>query len=72
MEHKISFADRLRELMDEKGLNQRQLEKETGLSNQAISFWLSEQRFPSIKSMWDLADYFNCSVDYLIGRKEFE
>lgn len=72
MEREINFAERLRELMDEKGVNQRQLEKETGLSNQAISFWLSGQRLPSLGSMWDLADFFHCSVDYLIGRKEFE
>ena len=25
---------------------------------------------PSIYMMWDLADYYNCSIDELCGRKE--
>ena len=70
MDRKVLFSERLRELMETRGVNQRQLEKATGLSNQAISFWLSEQRMPSLYSLWDLADYFDCSVDYLMGRED--
>lgn len=35
-----------------------------------ISEWLSCKNEPSIESLWKLTDYFDVSVDYLIGRKE--
>ncbi len=70
MDHEVKLSERLKELMELKGLNQRQLELETKLSNQAISFWLSNQRLPSLLSLWDLADFFECSIDYLVGRED--
>ena len=70
MKHNVLFYERLKGLMAEKEINQRQLERDTGLSNQAISFWLSQQRVPSLPSLWDLADYFHCSIDYLAGRED--
>ena len=70
MEHHVKLAERLREFMDLRDIKQRQLELATKLSNQAISFWLSKQRLPSLLSLWDLADYFDCSLDYLVGRED--
>lgn len=66
------FAERFKDLMDEKGVNDRELERATGLSNQVIAFWRSGKRVPSLHSLWDLADYFDCSIDYLVGRVDFE
>lgn len=68
--HKILLAERLRTLMRKKGINQLQLEKETALTNQAISLWLSGRFYPSYLSVLDLADYFDVTVDYLIGRED--
>lgn len=54
--------------MYESSLNQVKLSKEIGIAQSAISAWLSDKKEPSITSLWLLADYFQCSVDELIGR----
>lgn len=68
---KICFAERLKELMKEEGLNQVQLAERVGIKQNTISAWLSKKKEPCITSLWLLADYFNVDVDFLIGRKEY-
>ncbi|MBO7149585.1 MAG: helix-turn-helix transcriptional regulator [Clostridia bacterium] len=67
---KIVFAERLRELMKEQGLNQVRLAEKTGVKQNTISAWLLKKKEPCIFSLWVMADYFEVSVDYLIGREE--
>lgn len=65
---KVIIAERIRELMKEEGLNQVRLADKIGVKQNTISAWLLEKKEPCITSLWLLADYFNVSVDYLIGR----
>lgn len=65
---KILIAERIRELMKEEGLNQVRLAEMIGVKQNTISAWLLEKKEPCITSLWLLADYFNVSIDYLIGR----
>lgn len=65
---KILIAERIRELMKEEGLNQVRLAEKIGVKQNTISAWLLEKKEPCITSLWLLADYFNVSIDYLIGR----
>jgi transcriptional regulator with XRE-family HTH domain len=67
----ISFSNNLRQLMKENEVNQVKLSADINISQSAISAWLSDKKEPSISSLWLLADYFNCSVDELIGRKNY-
>lgn len=71
MNKKELFAKRLFDLMSEKGINQSKLARETGITNQAISLWLNEKREPLLTNLWILAEYFNCSVDFLIGKTDY-
>lgn len=64
----IKFAENLRLLMKETNINQVKLAKEINISQSAVSAWLLNKKEPSITSLWLLADYFDCSVDELIGR----
>lgn len=66
----IRIADRLRELMHEQGLNQVRLAEQTGIGQNTISAWLLGKKQPCIHSLWLLADYFQVSIDYLVGRSE--
>ena len=66
---KIIFAERLKELMKEQGLNQVKLAEGAGVKQNTISAWLLKKKEPSVTSLWLLADYFGVDVDYLIGRK---
>lgn len=66
----ILVADRIGELMREQGLNQVQLAAKIGRKQNTISAWLLKKKEPCITNLWLLADYFDVSVDYLIGRRE--
>jgi len=66
---KIIFAERLRELMKEHGINQVKLAEGAGVKQNTISAWLLNKKEPSVTSLWLLADYFDVDIDYLIGRK---
>ena len=66
------FAQRLKELRLEMGLTQAQLAKEAGLRQSHISSWESGLRMPLPDGLLKLANFFNCSVDYLLGNDENE
>ncbi len=65
----IKFDENLKRMMMEYSVNQVALSKEIGVAQSAISAWLNKKKEPSITSLWLLADYFDCSVDELIGRE---
>ena len=65
----IVFAERLRELMNEQGLNQVKLAERVGIKQNTVSAWLLKKKEPSLTSLWLVADYFGVETDYLIGRK---
>jgi transcriptional regulator with XRE-family HTH domain len=66
----ILIAKRLDDLMKQENLTQMALANKIGVTQGAVSEWLSSGYEPSINSLWLLADYFKTSVDYLIGRVE--
>ena len=63
-----NFVERLNELISEYGINQKQLAEATGLTATSIGNYLCGKSEPSIKSLIALADYFKCSIDYLLGK----
>lgn len=71
MDREILIVKRIKELLASEKITQYALSKRTGISQSAISNWLSGKKEPSIESLWILADYFDTSVDYLIGRQPF-
>lgn len=66
----ILIAQRIEDLMKHEKLTQMQLAKAIGVGQSSVSDWLNGKKEPSIESLWKLADFFDVSVDYLIGRKE--
>lgn len=67
----IIIADRIKELMQEQGLNQTKLSQKIGVGQNSISDWLAKKKEPSIRSLWLLADFFDVDIDYLVGRKDY-
>ena len=61
------FAQRLRELRQEKGLSMKQLAKELNTTDAAVSNWENEINEPKISYLKAIAQYFNVSADYLRG-----
>lgn len=68
---KILFTERLKELMQEYGLNQVRLAEAVGVKQNTISSWLRNIKEPSITSLWLLADFFHVEIDFLVGRKDY-
>ncbi|MFA5449790.1 MAG: helix-turn-helix transcriptional regulator [Clostridia bacterium] len=66
----INFIERLCELMQENNLNSKQLAQAVGISQTSISKWMNNKKTVSLKHLLLLANYFNCSLDYLTGRSD--
>jgi len=66
----ILIAQRIEDLMRNEKLTQMQLAKAIGVGQSSVSDWLNSKSEPSVENLWKLADFFDVSVDYLIGRKE--
>lgn len=65
------FAERLKELREEKKLSQNKLAKLTGLSQSIIGLWEQNLRTPTIDSIIILVKFFGVTSDYLIGLSDF-
>ncbi|MBQ7912400.1 MAG: helix-turn-helix domain-containing protein [Clostridia bacterium] len=65
-----NFKNNLKDLRLEKGVKQKEVAKHCDISPQCISQLELGTRNPTGTTLLALADYFNCSVDYLLGRTE--
>ena len=65
-----SFSERLKDLRTAKNLTMEQLGNEIGSTRATISNFENGQRKPSLDMLIKLADYFDVSIDYLVGRTE--
>lgn len=63
------FAERLKELRQERCLSQIALSKAIGVSQKAIDYWEREINEPKATYIVRLADYFDVTTDYLLGRE---
>ena len=64
------FAKRLRIIRKKKGLTQKQLAVEVGASERGIQSYEIGERNPALDQLIALADYFDVSIDYLVGRTD--
>lgn len=62
----MSVLYKIKDLANEKGVSLSELERSIGISNGSISKW--EKSSPKADTLQKVADYFNVSVDYLLGR----
>ena len=66
----MDFQKRLVALRKEKNLTQRALGKELNLTERSICAYETGTRHPDFNGLLCMADYFNVSLDYLVGRSE--
>lgn len=64
---KHEFSDRLRFCRRQRGLTQEQLAEAMGVSVAAVSKWELGQSVPELETLLELADFFDLSVDALLG-----
>ena len=61
---------RLKELRKEKGISQQRLAMELNVNQNTISRDENGEREADYKTLIMLADYYNVSIDYLLGRTD--
>lgn len=66
----MNFAKRIKQLREDRKpkLYQKELAEAIGVSRQAITMWETNQRIPDSEKLQEIANYFNCSVDFLLGK----
>ena len=62
--------DNLFKMISEKGITQSKLAENTSISTGNISDWKKGRSMPTAVKLDELATYFGCSVDYLLGRTD--
>ena len=64
------MLENLKKLRSEAGISQKLLADSVGVSQQSINKYENHNIEPDIETMIRIADHFNTSVDYLIGRSD--
>ncbi len=64
------FRIRLKELRENAGLSQYKFADKFGVAQSTVGSWEAGKREPNFDTMQRLADFFNVSVDYLLGRED--
>lgn len=62
--------ENLRRLREKRNINQLKLAMDIGITQESISKYENDSAFPSKKILIKIADYFNCSTDYLLDRTD--
>lgn len=65
-----NFSKRLTDLRQSKGLTQNELAELVNVSRSALSLYELGKREPDYETLVRLADFFDVSVDYLLGKTD--
>ena len=65
------FSDRLKELRKDRRLTQKQLASKLFIDDTSISKYENDKAMPENELLQKIADFFEVSVDYLLGRDTF-
>ena len=64
------LSDNIKELLIERNLNNKSFASSIGLSAGTITNYIKNEMLPTVENLVKIADYFNCSIDYLLGKRE--
>ncbi len=67
---RIFMGKRICSLRAAKGMTQEQLAEILCVSPAAVSKWERNLAIPNVEMLWMLADYFDCTIDELVGRRQ--
>ena len=63
---------RFEKLLHERKLSISQFSKDSGITQKVLKNWASGEHSPEIELLKKIADYFNVSLDYLVGKSDFK
>ena len=65
-----TLGERIKRLRAERGITQKELADDMGVTDGSISHWEQGSRQVGMSLVLKLADYFGVSIDYLLGRSD--
>lgn len=66
----MSFGGRLKRLREELDLTRAELAEKIGIKYYTLSKYETDERFPDKETLIMLSDYFNVSLDFLLGKTD--
>lgn len=66
-----SFGEVLHDLREEKDISQKELASALNLATSSISAYERGKSLPPLDKLCDIADYFQVTTDYLLGRTTY-
>lgn len=70
MNFREKFSDRLSLLRAQRNISRAKLGELLGITDEAVRLMEKGKRSPSFEIFCTLADYFDVSLDYLVGRSD--
>ena len=70
MDYKVKTAERIKLLRKCKHLTQIKMAKDLRITPQLVSAYEHQVKTPACRMLIKLADYFDVSIDYLVGRTD--
>lgn len=64
----MELGERIKNLRKENELTQEEFANAMNVSPAAVTMWETGRRTPAMSTIREIADFFNCNVDYLLGR----
>lgn len=64
----MQFSERLKSLREKKEITQRELAKLINIASSTLAMYETGRRKPDFETLIKLADFFDVSTDYLLGR----
>lgn len=64
------FSSRIKALRKERGLKQSEMAKILGLKERSYQCYEYHERYPDVPGLVSIADFFDVSLDYLMGRSD--
>ncbi len=65
------FSQNLVRLRKENNISQQKLAKLIGVTQQCVSEWEKDNIEPTLSNLVKLANVFDISIDFLVGRKDY-
>ena len=66
------FQVRLKQLRENANYSQYSFANEIGVAQSTVGMWESGMREPNYKTTQKIADFFNVSIDYLLGKSDIQ
>ncbi len=67
-----TFSQRMEELRKKKGLSQRAVAEAVGITSRTYQRYEAGEREAAVSTLIRMADFYDVTVDYLVGRTDSE